>query len=141
MLRLRKDRPLGVTVVGALCVCGGPMSVLAGLVWLIVTRNILLVFVPFGAIPLLLGIAMGLLGASVLLGIGIGLLSMKNWARLVLIVLIGYGLLDGIALLLGIPSNHLLAAAFVVLAMGTGVWLLRYLLKPDVKVAFGATRL
>jgi len=141
MLRLRKERPLGVTVVGALCICGGPMSVLTGLVWLIITRNILLFFVPFGAIPLLLGIAMGLLGASLLLVIGIGLLGMKNWARLALIVLIGYGLLDGIALLHDISSNHLVSAALVVLAMGTGVWLLRYLLKPHVKVAFGATRL
>jgi len=35
----------------------------------------------------------------------------------------------------------LLNAALVVLALGTGVWLLRYLLKPHVKVAFGATRL
>ena len=99
---------------------------------MIVTRNILLVFVPFGAIPLLLGIAMGLLGASLLLGIGIGLLGMKNWARLALIVLIGYGLLDGIALLHDVPSDHLLNAALVVPAMGTGVWLLRYLLKPHV---------
>ena len=138
MLRLRKDRPLGVTVVGALCICGGPMSVLAGLVWLIVTRNILLVFVPFGAIPLLLGIAVGFLWASLLLGIGVGLLAMKNWARWALIVLTGYGLLQGIALL--ISSNHLLNATLVVLALGTGVWLLRYLLKPQVKVAFGATR-
>jgi len=141
MLRLRKDRPLGVTVVGGLCICGGPMSVLTGLAWLIITRNILLVFVPFGAIPLLLGIAMGFLWASLLLGIGIGLLGLKNWARLALIVLIGYVLLQGIALLHTISSNHLLNAALVVLPLGTGVWLLRYLLKPHVKVAFGATRL
>jgi len=141
MLRLRKDRPLGVTVVGALCICGGPVLVLTGLLWLIISRNILLVFVPFGAIPIVLGIAMGLLWASLLLGIGIGFLGMKNWARLTLIVLTGYGVLDGITLLLGIRSNHLLSGALIVIAMGTCVWLLTYLLKPHVKVAFGATRL
>jgi len=47
----RKERPLGVTILAAVSICGGPMFVLAGLVWLIVTRNILLFFVPFGAIP------------------------------------------------------------------------------------------
>src|ERR1700722_11350206 len=85
-----RERPLGVTILAAVCICGGPMFVLAGLVWLIVTRNILLFFVPFGAIPLVMGIVMGLLWGSLLLATGIGLLRVKNWSRWSLIVLIGY---------------------------------------------------
>ena len=137
----RKERPLGVTILAAVCICGGPIFVLAGLVWLIVTRNILLVFVPFGAIPLVLGMVMGLLWGSFLLGIGMGLLRVKNWARLTLVWLIGYGLLDGIARLHNIRNMHFPTAALVLLAMGAGVWVLRYLFKPSVRVAFEATRL
>jgi len=116
------------------------MFVLAGLVWLIVTRNILLFFVPFGAIPLVLGIVMGLLWGSLLLATGIGLLRVKNWSRWSLIVLIGYGLLDGIGRLHDIRSIPLPNAALVLLAMGVGAWLLRYLFKLHVRVAFGASR-
>ena len=136
----RKERPLGVTILAAVCICGGPMFVLAGLVWLIVTRNILLVFVPFGAIPLVLGMVMGLLWGSFLLGIGIGLLRVKNWARVALMVLIGCGLLDGISRLHDVRSIHSANAALVLVAMGVGVWLLSYLFKPHVRAAFEATQ-
>jgi len=134
----RKERPLGVTILATACICGGPMCVLAGLVWLIVTGNILLFFVPFGAIPLVLGIVMGLLWGSFLLAIGIGLLRVKNWSRRSLIVLVGYGLLDGIASQLDIRNIHWPNAAIVLLAVGVGVWVLRYLFKLHVRVAFGA---
>jgi len=133
----RKERPLGVTILAAVCICGGPMFVLAGLVWLIVTRNILLFFVPFGAIPLVLGIVMGLLWGSLLLVIGIGLLRVKNWSRWSLIVLLGYGLLDGIARLYNIRSIRLPSAALVLLEPVLGVWVLRYLFKLRVRAAFG----
>ncbi len=136
----RKERPLGVTILAAVSICGGPMFVLAGLVWLIVTRNILLFFVPFGAIPLVLGIVMGLLWGSLLLATGIGLLRVKNWSRWSLIVLIGDGLLDGIGRLHDIRSIPLPNAALVLLAMGVGAWLLSYLFKLHVRVAFGASR-
>ena len=116
-----KERPLGVTILASVCICGGPMLVLAGLLWLIVTRHILLFFVPFGAIPLVLGIVMGLLWGSLLLAIGIGLLRVKKWSRWSLIVLIGYGMLDGIARLYDIRSIPLPNAALVLLAVGVGV--------------------
>ena len=135
-----RERPLGVTILAAVCICGGPMFVLAGLVWLIVTRNILLFFVPFGGIPLVLGIVMGLLWGSLLLATGIGLLRVKNWSRWSLIVLIGYGLLGGIARLYDIRSIPLPNAALVLLAMAVGAWLLTYLFRMHVRVAFGASR-
>ena len=73
-----KERPSGVTILGVLCICCGPVLVLAGLVWLVLSRNIFLIFVPFGAIPMLLGIGMGLIWATVMLVIGIVLLRAKR---------------------------------------------------------------
>ena len=125
-----------------MCFAAGPGSAFGGLAWLILSRKILLIFVPFGAIPIVLGMGIGLIWALFLLAVGIGLLKVQDWARVLLIVVIGFLLLQGIThLLIPVGAAALMYRILSLLEIGVFVWTLKYLFRPDVKQAFGATGL
>ena len=90
---------------------------------------------------------LGMVAAAIFLAIaalyvvtGIGLLGLKNWARVLTIVLIALGLVSGAFGLVSSLSHFsigLLLWRACIFAID--VWILIYLFKPHVKQAFGAT--
>jgi hypothetical protein len=70
--------------------------------------------------------------------IGVGLLRMKNWAR-VLALICSVVSLFGLMLDLKVALQHPLLSIYSIAQAAFDVWLLVYLLSPRVKQAFGAT--
>ena len=148
------QRPDGVTILAVLAFIGAGLSALAALVLLG-----LAVFAGAGALSRLsaypqLAIIAGIGGAVfgvVCLGIaalevviGIGLLKLKNWARVLTIVLCGLALLSSFFTLL-FALTHLFGVFFFglffrrLILAAIQIWIIIYLLKPHVKQAFGAS--
>jgi hypothetical protein len=72
------------------------------------------------------------------LALGASLLRLQNWARLVVVVLAIVNLLRGVV---GYASPRLLLLRQSIFAIVIEVFVLIYLFRPEVKEAFGATRL
>jgi hypothetical protein len=71
---------------------------------------------------------------------GIGLWKLQNWARILVIILCGLGvLLNGLGLLTALVHFQVLSLVVGAIVVAILVWILLYLLKPHVKQAFGAT--
>ena len=86
-------------------------------------------------------LAIFLLALAVLDGvIGSGLLKLRNWARVLTIVLAGLAaLVNGLALLRTVIFMRPFFMFNHVVATGIAVWIVVYLLQPPIKQAFGAT--
>jgi hypothetical protein len=141
------QRPTGVTILAVLTFIGAAFLVVGALLSLL-----------GGAVISSLGSArMGMMagvGAAVVaiflvilalveVVIGLGLLKLQNWARIVTIVLVGLSLLGSLGSLFS-PFAHLHIFFFLFLVRrlvfaAIGVWILWYLFQPNVKQAFGAT--
>jgi len=141
------ERPTGVTILGVLAFIGAALLAMAAAGMLLVGGALL---ARMGARPLgVIGglgagfIAVVIVALAVLYAfIGNGLLKLQNWARVATIVLTGLGAaFNGIALLALLmhlrPFLFFREAVFV----GIDVWIVVYLLQPQVKQAFGATGL
>jgi|SRR5580704_11803030 hypothetical protein len=145
--RPSKERPTGVTILAVLFfIYGAFQAVAAFAVVPILFRGGgggMLIY-PVQALMFLLLVAIGLGKAALLVAIGIGLIKLQNWARILFIVFIGLELLmDARALVFsGSQSLHALALspgrALIVVSIEVGA--LVYLFRPLVKQAFGATR-
>src|SRR5262249_3270356 len=89
-----------------------------------------------------LGAALGiffLIIAALDIAVAIGLLNLKEWARIVTIVLTGLGAALGLlGLLGGLIHFVLFASLFRLCILAMQGWIIMYLLKPDVKAAFQA---
>jgi len=97
---------------------------------------------PLAAVFVFLALAISFVQGFLLIAIGIGFLKLQNWARVLLIILIGLGFLGGIRGLVTSGANGILQSpgpAFILAAISIGI--LMYLFSPRVKQAFGATRL
>ena len=71
--------------------------------------------------------------------VGWGMWSLKNWARIVALVLAGLGLLtNGLGLLGSLMHFEIITFTIGAIIVGLYVWVVIYLLKPHVKAAFGA---
>jgi hypothetical protein len=114
-------RPTGVTVIAGLNILAGVAVLAIGSFW---------------SPQPLQGVALGLLVTEALFGVGLGvaLLKLENWARVLMIVLSGLSLL-------AIPSALMArspVAAMAMLARGfLSLWIVWYLLQPPIKAAFG----
>jgi uncharacterized membrane protein (DUF2068 family) len=100
---------------------------------------------PMAGIMAGLGAALGivfLVIASIDIVMGVGLIKLKEWARMVTIILTGIGAAFGIFGLLAIFAHfNLVALLFRLFVLALQVWIIMYLLKPEVKAAFqGAAR-
>ena len=75
--------------------------------------------------------------------IGVGLLKLQNWARVLAIVLTGLSVLAFVSSILSpFAHMHLFFFAFLIrrlILVAIDIWILVYLFKPNVKQAFGAT--
>ena len=138
------NRPTGVTILAVLHFLGAGFAVLCGFGFLFGGTLLALLGMSFPA-----GIAgfwLAVVAASFFAGavlavlVGVGLLRLRSWARLVSIVLAGLGLLFAV---LGVSSALLHFSVFLtireVLVAVLYLWIMTYLLKPHVKQAFGAS--
>jgi hypothetical protein len=135
------DRPTGVTILAVLHFLGAAAYIFAALGLFALGAGGAM---TAAEMPELDGAAAFLLGLGAVLGfillifgvlslaLGIGLLKLRNWARVITIVLVGLGLLGS---LLSFEIGSFIGDAIFVALQG---WMLHYLLQPHVKDAFGA---
>lgn len=130
-----RERPTGVTILAVLCFLSGAYTVigaLAGAPILFRGGGGGMLVYPVHAIIFLLTIAFFFAKGALLAFIGMGLLKLQNWGRVLLIVLTGLGLLMAIRALAHSVSAFIGIAIFLMSLL--------YLFTPNVKQAFGATR-
>jgi hypothetical protein len=138
------NRPTGVTVIAILSFLGAGLLVLFGCALLFGGAIIATLGMSVPAAMVGVGVAIaavfffGLAALDVVTGIG--LLNMRNWARVITIVLVGLGLFFAV---LGLLSGLLHFRIFLMfreaIIAAIDLWVLTYLFKPDIKQAFGAT--
>lgn len=136
-------RPTGITILGVLAIIGGVLNLcggagllgLGGLGISMGAADPSGSAVGFGAISGLLGL--GTLGSGLLLLIGgIGLLMLKNWGRILLLIGVIIGLISAVLTIIGAltGSGNFLSGLIGLVINGVLLW---YLQRPDVKAAFG----
>jgi uncharacterized membrane protein (DUF2068 family) len=138
-------RPSGVTFLAVLAFIGAGLLVLGALA-MFMGGAILSNMATYPQFGMVAGIGGALLGV-VFLGIaalyvimGAGLWKLQNWARILTIVLVGLGVLFNVLGLLGALLHfHPFLFVWRVIVVVIQVWIVIYLLRPDVKQAFGAT--
>jgi hypothetical protein len=140
------ERPTGVTILAVLYFLGAAFAGLFGLLFF-VGGSMLSGMARSGG-P---GTGLFAMGGAVVGGVfliiavldlilGIGLIKLQNWARIVAIVFTAIGVLFGVFGLVGTLA-HLVLFQLVIqfVILGLYVWILVYLFKPHVKEAFGAS--
>jgi hypothetical protein len=137
-----KQRPMGVTILAILWLVTGASDA-AGILYMIFEmfspKNIGGAIVYIGLTIYLLFLASILLAkAALFVMAGIGLFKLQNWARLLSLGLIGFGLLM-LAPALLTSMAHPARSLGLFMALALGIWLIVYFFKPHVKQAFGAT--
>lgn len=141
------NRPTGVTLISVLCFIFGAIYALAG-VGMVAGGGMIATWMsqqgqsmgPASGMIAGLGAAVGiffLAFAVVDIAIGVGLLKLKEWARITSIVLAGIGAaLGALGLLGGLVHFVLFATIIRLCVLAVEVWIVIYLLKPEVKAAF-----
>jgi hypothetical protein len=149
------QRPTGVTILAVLAFLGAAFLVLAclgfffGHAWLAAVAAhragslCATCLRSFGVVGGILSVGL----AALSIAVGVGLLGLKSWARILAIILVALGLAVNVILLLGAVVRHagfglmhhhhvhMLVAHLV--GMAIDVWILYYLFRPHVKQAFG----
>jgi hypothetical protein len=144
------QRPTGVTVIAVLDFIGAAFCVIGGV--LMFAGGAMLGSL-FGAaanangtpavgagVMAGMGAALGvifLLIAALAIVVAMGLLKLKNWARITTIVLAALGLLGSIRNFIGGLGNGAIIMGVIFVAYY--IWVIWYMLQPNVKQAFGQT--
>ncbi len=141
------DRPTGVTVLAVLNFLGAGLYALLAVLFFLIgaggAASGMMSEMGGGTAAFLLGLgaAVGvilLIFAAIGLAIGIGMWKLRNWARIVTIVLVGLSLLLGVLGLLGsLISFELGSLIFQAIFVALYAWIIWYLFQPHVKQAFG----
>jgi hypothetical protein len=143
MATVNKDRPAGVMILALLCFIAGGSSAYETRIfgdWVLHPLAGLLLN-PIAGMVVIVGLAAALVQAGFFIVIGIGLLKMKNWARVVLIVLIGLEFLVGVrAVVASAAPGTANAPGPALIVLGGSVGVLIYLFTPRVKEVFGTAR-
>jgi hypothetical protein len=144
MTRVLKQRPIGVTILAVLWFVTG-ISDAVGILYMVFEmfspKNIGGAIVYIGLTIYLLFLASILLAkAALFVMAGIGLMKLQNWARLLSIGLIGFGLLIVTRALLT-SGAHPARSLGLLIMLALGSWVIVYFFKPHVKQAFGVTGL
>jgi len=139
-----QQRPDGVTILAVLAFIATGLSVLAALGMLVGGAMVANMAMRPG-MGMLAGVGGAILGvfflaiAALYAVIGVGMLKLWNWARVLVIVLSGLGtLFNGLGVLTALFHLHPLLIVWRLIMVGINVWIAMYLLKPHVKQAFGA---
>lgn len=139
------SRPNGIVALAIFSFLGAGMALLGAFAVLAVALGVPQLFVAMlyragPGVTLDLEIVSLFLGSPLLIANGIGLLRLRNWARILTICLTGLSLLVEIFAVLGAHGPMWMSQMFTNLVKGAiDVWILIYLFKPHVKQAFGAT--
>jgi hypothetical protein len=138
------NRPTGVTILAVLSFIGAALLLLVGIGFMVGGAGLAGVLSQqgqggagiFAALGAAAGIVILLFGGVYLL-MGIGLWKLKNWGRilcLVLTILGAVGQLPG--LLATLTHFNLLGLIWILFWLAIDVWIIMYLLKPEIKAAF-----
>jgi uncharacterized membrane protein (DUF2068 family) len=137
-------RPTGVTVLAILSFIGAGLTVLVALAFMMGGAALsqmtgggpgAAMFAGLGAI----GGVFILCFAVLYVVVGIGLWMLRNWGRLLMMILAGVGLVFGaIGLLTALMHFRMMGLAWNVVVCAVDLLIITYLLKPHVKQAFGA---
>ena len=140
------QRPTGVTIIAILsflgaaaCIMLGLFSFVGGAVIAKMLANMPGMSALGGSIVAALGVVFLLIGALYAIT-GHGLWALKNWGRVIMIVLMALGLVFGLLGLVAVFSNFTAGAIVMqVIRLAICAWILWYLFQPNVKQAFGQT--
>ena len=140
------QRPTGVTIIAILsflgaaaCIMLGLFSFVGGAVIAKMLANMPGMSALGGSIVAALGVVFLLIGALYAIT-GYGLWALKNWGRVIMIVLMALGLVFGLLGLVAVFSNFTAGAIVMqVIRLAICAWILWYLFQPNVKQAFGQT--
>jgi hypothetical protein len=144
----RMNRPTGVTVISILYFLGTALCLLFGLIFIagggflatIMNQQAQAGASGMAGIMAGLGAALGVF--FIVIGavdglVGWGLLKLKNWARIVALVLSVLGACSQLFGLLRSFSNfNIVSFVVTLMVLALHVWIITYLLKPEVKAAF-----
>ena len=140
------QRPTGVTVIAVLDFIGAAFCVIGGLVVLFGGAMLASFFgaaaangtaAPGAGFIAGLGAVLGVIilaFAILFILVAIGLLKLKNWARITSIVLSALSLLNSLN---GFRGGMAGGIAGPVIGLAINIWIIWYLLQPNVKAAFG----
>lgn len=138
-------RPTGVTIIAVLAFLGAALLVVVALFSL--AGGILAPTLAASRMGALAGVGAAVLAifllicAAVDIVVGVGLWKLKNWARIITIVLTGIGLLGSVLSIIS-PFGHVFLFVFLIrrlILAAIYAWILWYLFQPNVKQAFGTT--
>lgn len=138
------ERPTGVTVLAILSFIGAGLTVLAALAFMMSGAALSQMTGGGPGAAMLAGL--GAIGGVFILGfavlyvvVGIGLWMLRNWGRLLMMILAGVGLVFGaIGLLTALMHFRMMGLVWNVVVCAVDLLIITYLLKPHVKMAFGA---
>jgi hypothetical protein len=144
------QRPTGVTVIAVLDFIGAAFCVIAGLLMFAGGAMLGSLFsaaanangtaAPGAGFLAGMGAFLGvifLVIAIVVIFVAVGLLKLKNWARVTTIVLSALGLLGNLAKFTqGMGGSGIV---WTIVALAYYIWVIWYMLQPNVKAAFGQT--
>jgi hypothetical protein len=140
------QRPTGVTILAVLAFVAGAFLVVAALLSLL--GGAIVSSLGSSRMGMMAGVGAAvfavffLILAVVEVVIGVGLLKLQNWARIVTIVLVGLSLLGSLGSIFSpFAHMHIFLMVFLIRRLvfaAIDVWILWYLFQPTVKQAFGA---
>lgn len=140
------ERPTGVTVLAVLSYIGCGLLVIFAICSVVFSSFIAAIMKnnPMGGT---IAAGVGVVAAVVFFciaviafALGWGLWNLKNWARLVTLVITGIRLLLGTySAIFSLLHFNILALVFIIIVLGINGLIFWYLLQPDVKQAFGTT--
>src|SRR3989304_4872730 len=140
------DRPTGVTILAVLNFIGAAFYILLALGFML-GMGLLGGMMgqaggegSAGAMGMLMGL--GVVGGGVVLIVAIllgwGMWKLKNWARIITIVLCALGALGALAgVAIAAMAGQMISAGFNLVFLLIYAWIIWYLLRPHVKEAFG----
>jgi hypothetical protein len=146
------QRPAGVTVIAVLDFIGAGFAVIGALLMFMggsilasffsaaATANGATGAAPAAGIMASIGIIAGVIVlcfAVLAIFIAMGLLKLKNWARITTIVLSALGLLGSLRNL--VMAFHGSGMVVTIIVLAYYIWVIWYMLQPNVKAAFGQT--
>src|SRR5215471_12242698 len=144
------NRPVGVTVIAVLFFIAAVLAVFGGIAMMLGGGFIATLISQsggqgsgagaglFAGLGAAIGVVILVIGALYFL-VGWGLLKLKEWARIVTIVLAGLGILGALFGLVGVFTHFGAIIVFWTLVrLAICVWMIWYLLQPQVKAAFQA---